>query len=112
MREYSAFSDKANDLLARAKIELGLAQVEQQLQHAYAESVALEWREAKQGTEGAEEDLDSPTTNPKKPMKVVISDDDAFGEEMALKRRLFDSVCRSDLSPTKKEEVFKALTGQ
>ena len=114
MREFRAFDDKANDAIARAKIELGLAQVEQQLQHAYEEAKALEWGEAKQGAEGAEEDEDSKVSNDKKPRKVVITDEATHREEMEYnvkveKRRLFDSVCRAEIPPVKRAEIFKAL---
>lgn len=115
MKDYTGWNDQASDAILAKKIELGLGQIEEQLRLDYEEAKAMEWREAKQGEEGSEEDIDSPVSNPnKKARKVVITDESRHAEALdyevlKMKRRLFDSVCRSDVSPVKRAEIFKAL---
>lgn len=108
MKDYTGFSDEAQDAILAKKIEIGIGHVNEQIELAY--------REAIQGEEGSEEDIDSEVNVPeaKKPRKVVITDDEQHAEqeyEVKLqKRRLFDAVCKADLDPVMKLKVFRALT--
>ncbi len=107
MKEYLPFNDKANDAILAQKVQLGIDQINENLE--------LTYREARCGEEHLEEDLDSDVEVPgKKPRKVVITDDAQHTEELAyevlvMKRRLFDSIVRQDLPAVKRAEVFKAL---
>ncbi len=115
MKDYNGYSEKANELIWDQKIEASIKAIETQIEECYLEN----FREAVAGEEGLEEDLDSSVENPSPKKKqssdrVVITDDTKHAEELeydylVAKRRLFDSVCREDVSPIDRLKVFKAL---